>query len=155
MMGETVAHNIMGQKVKYEPGTWFNSAKFLDIEYQVYGEVPGQIPDDMVSLYWEHDDGDKSIRINYGKENNIIRGFNLMGIRYRHEVCEKWIKEKTNVETVLENLSLANFDPEFYQEYEIELISLYNVKTGADLKKKKSRKLDQVLSFLNPLKSKA
>ena len=41
MMGETAAYNITGKNVAYDPGIWFNSAKFLDIEYQVYGEVPG------------------------------------------------------------------------------------------------------------------
>ncbi len=39
MMGETVAYNICGKKVAYDPGIWFNSAKFFDIEYQVYGDV--------------------------------------------------------------------------------------------------------------------
>ncbi len=37
--GETVAQTIMGEKTPYHPGPWFNSAKFLDIEYQVYGQV--------------------------------------------------------------------------------------------------------------------
>ena len=35
MAGETVAHNICGNKVTYDPGIWFNSAKFLDIEGEV------------------------------------------------------------------------------------------------------------------------
>ena len=38
-MGETVAKTICGSKSKYKPGHWFNSAKFLDIEYQIYGQV--------------------------------------------------------------------------------------------------------------------
>ena len=39
MMGETVAQTICGNKTAYKPGHWFNSAKFLDIEYQTYGWV--------------------------------------------------------------------------------------------------------------------
>ena len=39
MMGETVAQSICGKKTEYKPGNWFNSAKFLDIEYQTYGWV--------------------------------------------------------------------------------------------------------------------
>ncbi|MEL6276217.1 MAG: FAD/NAD(P)-binding oxidoreductase, partial [Bacteroidota bacterium] len=31
MMGEVVAYNILGKPVAYDPGIWFNSAKFLDI----------------------------------------------------------------------------------------------------------------------------
>ena len=39
MMGETLAQTICGNKTEYKPGHWFNSAKFLDIEYQTYGWV--------------------------------------------------------------------------------------------------------------------
>ncbi len=148
MMGETVAYNACGKPTPYDPGIWFNSAKFLDIEYQVYGDVPAKIPDDMETLYWEHSDGRKGIRINYDKNTAHIRGFNLMGVRYRHEVCEKWIREKTPVEEVLQNLSLANFDPEFYAQYENKVIGLYNQRTGKSLKPKKKRGLNAVLKFL-------
>ncbi|MEL7252372.1 MAG: FAD-dependent oxidoreductase [Bacteroidota bacterium] len=148
MMGEVAAYNICGQEVAYDPGIWFNSAKFFDIEYQVYGEVPAQIPEDMETLYWEHPDGEKSIRINYDKEQGHIRGFNLMGVRYRHEVCRKWLAEKTPVEEVLQNLGIVNFDPEFYDEYESELVAVYNQKSGKQLQLKKKRGLAKALDFL-------
>lgn len=148
MMGETVAYNICGKKVAYNPGIWFNSAKFFDIEYQVYGTVLAEAPENHVSLYWEHSDGNKSIRIVYDKDNNQIIGFNLMGVRYRHEVCEKWLRDKVDVEEVLQNLSLANFDPEFYKEYEADVLNLYNQKSGKNLQLKKKRRLDSVLAFL-------
>ncbi|MEO0723776.1 MAG: FAD-dependent oxidoreductase [Bacteroidota bacterium] len=148
MMGEVAAYNICGQEVAYDPGIWFNSAKFFDIEYQVYGEVPAQIPEDMETLYWEHPDGEKSIRINYDKEQGHIRGFNLMGVRYRHEVCRKWLADKTPVEEVLQNLGIVNFDPEFYDEYESELVAVYNQKSGKQLQLKKKRGLAKALDFL-------
>ncbi len=153
MMGETAARTICGKKASYNPGIWFNSAKFLDIEYQVYGHVPNKTPDHYETLYWEHQNGEKAIRINFDKNSNAVVGFNLMGIRYRHEVCEKWLKEKTPVSTVLQDLSLANFDPEFYKMYEQDLVDLYNQKTGSDLKLKSKRSLNKVLQFLK--KSKA
>ncbi|WP_235297649.1 NAD(P)/FAD-dependent oxidoreductase [Portibacter marinus] len=149
MMGETVAYNVCDRPVKYDPGIWFNSAKFLDIEYMVYGEVPTKIPDTMGTLYWEHPDGRKSIRINYDKNHGHVLGFNLMGVRYRHEVCEKWIKEKTNIENVLQHLGLANFDPEFYKQYDRKVVELYNEQTGKNLELKTKRGLAKVLSFLN------
>lgn len=148
MMGETAAYNVCGKKVAYDPGIWFNSAKFLDIEYQVYGEVPAKIPEYMNTIYWEHADGKKSIRINYHKEDLTILGFNLMGVRYRHEVCEKWLAEKTSVEKVLQQLGLANFDPEFYKEYDHEVVNIYNKQTGKQLKLKQKRGLSAVLNFL-------
>jgi len=148
MMGETVAYNVCGKKVAYDPGIWFNSAKFLDIEYHVYGNVQARPPENHAALYWEHADGDKSIRIIYDKDTKETLGFNLMGVRYRHEVCEKWLREKTNVEQVLQDLSLANFDPEFYKEYEADAIRLYNKQSGSNLKLRKKRSWDQVFSFL-------
>ena len=148
MMGETVAYNICGKKVNYDPGIWFNSAKFFDIEYQVYGTVLANPPENHQSIYWEHHLGKKSIRIVYDKNSNEIVGFNLMGVRFRHEVCEKWLKEKTNIEVVLENLALANFDPEFYKTHEQEVLDIYNKQSGKNLTSKKKRSWGQVFSFL-------
>jgi NADPH-dependent 2,4-dienoyl-CoA reductase/sulfur reductase-like enzyme len=148
MMGETVAYTICKQKQAYDPGIWFNSAKFLDIEYQVYGNVLARPPENHQSLYWEAADGKKSIRIVYDKNDKTIIGFNLMGVRYRHEVCEKWIAEKANVETVLKNLSLANFDPELFKQYESDVIALYNSQNGTSLKLEKTSAWNNVFSFL-------
>ena len=148
MMGENVAYNICKNKIAYDPGIWFNSAKFLDIEYQVYGNVQAKPPENHASVYWEHDDGKKSIRVIYDKNTNKVLGFNLMGVRFRHEVCEKWLKEKTNVEEVLQNLPLANFDPEFYAKYEQDVLAVYNKQSGKNLKAKQERSWNKVFSFL-------
>lgn len=148
MMGESVAATICGQPTEYDPGIWFNSAKFLDIEYQVYGDVPNQPREGLASLYWEHPNGKKSIRINYDAAYGIVTGFNLMGIRYRQVICEKWIREKATVEDVLKQLSLANFDPEFYPEHEKDLLDTYSQMTGRTIKRNASRSWDQALSFL-------
>ncbi len=148
MMGETLAYSICKKRIAYDPGIWFNSAKFLDIEYQVYGTVLARPPEHHQSIYWEHEDGKKSIRIIYDKEDNTILGFNLMGVRYRHEVCEKWLAQKTSVETVLQDLSLANFDPEFYEEYEADVLKIYEQQTGQRLSLKKKRSWNQVFAFL-------
>ncbi|NJC27048.1 NAD(P)/FAD-dependent oxidoreductase [Neolewinella antarctica] len=148
MMGETVAYNVLGRKAEYDPGVWFNSAKFIDIEYQVYGEVPAHGRDGLSSLYWEHRDGEKAVRINYEASTGQIRGFNLMGIRYRHEVCEKWILDGKHVEEVLQELGMANFDPEFYEQYEHAVVALYNQQTGKNLTLKKKRGLNAALRYL-------
>jgi NAD(P)H-nitrite reductase large subunit len=148
MMGETVANNICKTPVKYLPGIWFNSAKFFDIEYQVYGDIQAQLPENQETIYWEHGAGKKAIRITFTKGTGVVVGFNLMGIRYRHEVCEKWIRDKTHIEIVLTNLGMANFDPEFFKEYETEIVKVYNAKTGKNLELKTKRGLDSVLQFL-------
>ncbi len=126
IQGETLAYTLCGNKTAYQPGIFFNSAKFIDIEYQVYGQINTSPAEDEEYLYWEHADGSKSIRIVYKKEHENVVGFNLMGIRYRHEVCERWIKNKTSIREVLKHLKQANFDPEFFDHYEQNLVNNYN-----------------------------
>ncbi len=148
MMGETAAYNICGKPVAYDPGLWFNSAKFIDIEYQVYGEVPAKLPEHLKTIFWKHNDNEKSIRINYHKDDYTVKGLNLFGIRYRHEVCEKWILENTHIEKVLKNLGMANFDPEFYKEYDEEIVKEYNKVEGKNITLKTKRSLSKVIAFL-------
>lgn len=166
-MGETAAHNLIADfklqivdsisqneqstisnQQSYSPGIWFNSAKFFDIEYQVYGDIRPQLPESHSTLYWEHPDGKKSIRLNFEKSSGKIAGFNLMGVRYRHEVCERWIRMGGHVEEVLQRLGMANFDPEFSEQHEEDLVKTYNQQTGKNLKMKQKRGLEAVLEFL-------
>lgn len=144
LMAPILAQNICGKPVPYIQGVWFNSAKFFEIEYQVYGEINPTLKQEEASLYWEHPDGTKSIRIVYDKSSQIVKGFNLMGIRYRQEVCEKWITSGATIVSVIENLGAANFDPEFYKEYELELAKIYENETGTKVKLKKKRGLSSV-----------
>ena len=126
MQGETVAKTICGKKMHYIPGVFFNSAKFFDIEYQVYGQVNAHPQEDEEHFYWEHPDGEKAVRVIFERENGVVRGFNLMGIRYKHAVCDRWLKEKADVSYVMEHLREANFDPEFYKSYEGDVIGAFN-----------------------------
>lgn len=148
MMGETVAHTITGNKQSYNPGIWFNSAKFINIEYQVYGDIQANPPENHQSIYWELEGENKSIRIVYDKNTEQILGFNLMGIRFRHEVCEKWIRDKTSIHEVMENIELAYFDPEFYRKHTKSLIQSYEQISGKKLKTTASFGLNKVFNFL-------
>jgi len=139
MMGEALGRTLAGEPAAYNPGIWFNSAKFFDIEYQAYGEIHPELPNDQATLYWQHPNGKKSIRLNYLPASGCVLGFNLMGIRYRQEVCERWLKQGEQVETVLQNLGLANFDPEFYPQHEQDLINAYNRQTGKNLQLQQRR----------------
>ncbi len=126
MHGETVAMTICGKERAYTPGIFFNSAKFFDIEYHTYGDVPATLPKNQESLFWQHPDGKKCIRINYNKNTREVIAFNLFGIRYRHEVCDTWIREKRDLKYVVEHLRAANFDPEFFETHEKDIARLYN-----------------------------
>lgn len=139
MMGETLAQTICGNRIEYKPGHWFNSAKFFDIEYQTYGWVFGRKgrPDYEKHFHWKHTDDTKCITIAYHKNSNLFLGINTFGIRMRHEIFDKWLTEKRDVNYVLEYLADANFDPEFYALHEKEIIAQFNQENGTSIESKK------------------
>ena len=116
MMGEVVAQTICGNKTAYHPSNWFNSAKFLDIEYQTYGWVFNQPQDGDDDFYWKHPDENICIHIHYEKSSRKFKGINTFGFRLRHEVMDKWLNEERSVDYVIDNIDEANFDPEFYED---------------------------------------
>jgi hypothetical protein len=136
MMGETVARTICGNRVSYKPGHWFNSAKFIDIEYQTYGWVWAEPKENEKRFYWEDKTGKKSILLNFDKSSKKFLGINTFGIRLRHERFDTWLNEEASVETVLVYLKDANFDPELFKTYEEEILNKYNLENGTQLKVK-------------------
>ena len=65
---------------------------------------------------------------------------NVFGIRMRHEIFDTWLKEEKSVDYVIENLKRANFDPEFYKEYEDEVLEIYNSRFPDDKVKSISKR---------------
>ncbi len=126
MMGETLAQTICENRIEYKPGHWFNSAKFLDIEYQTYGWVFSNPRENESHFHWKHEDDTKCITVNYNAKTNAFIGINTFGIRMRHETFDKWLKEKRDVDYVMNHLPEANFDPEFYSKFENDILSAYN-----------------------------
>lgn len=139
MMGETVAQTICNNKTKYQPGHWFNSAKFLDIEYQTYGAVSSlkNLPDYEEQFHWKHPNENICITLAYHKKTKEFLGINTFGIRMRHEVCNRWLTQNKDITYVLTHLKDANFDPEFYSQYEKEIVRSFNKKNNTNIKVKK------------------
>ena len=139
MMGETLAQTICGNKTEYKPGHWFNSAKFLDIEYQTYGWVFSEIGKKENETYfqWQHPKEQKCITISFDKNTNQFLGINTFGIRMRHDIFNKWLTENQTINHVLENLADANFDPEFYKLYESEIVEKFNKENNTSIQTKK------------------
>ncbi|MCA9735326.1 NAD(P)/FAD-dependent oxidoreductase [candidate division KSB1 bacterium] len=146
MQGMALAKTLCGERTPYNRGIWFNSAKFLDIEYQTYGYVSNIPRDGEDSFYWEHPDDRKCLHLVYEQKSHALLGMNVFGIRMRHRVFEAWIREKRSLEYVLENLGEADFDPEFYREFEREIVALYNRQFPE--KNLHSRKKRGLLNFL-------
>lgn len=130
MHGETLAFNLCQKPVPYRPGVWFNSAKFLDIEYQTYGTVPPNWDTDLVkTFYWEHHAGKVAFRLLMDQDEKI-QGVNNFGFRLRHEFFDQAISEKWSGEKVISKLDQANFDPEFFAPYYIEIQKAFKAEYG-------------------------
>lgn len=128
IMGQTLAKTLAGQKTAYNPGNWFNSAKFFDIEYQTYGLAPAKLIEYQEEYYWEKEN--KAVRIVFNKENRAFEGINTFGIRMRQDFFEKVLDRKESVDFVMKNLEKANFDPEFFKKYEKEIKSNFNLQNA-------------------------
>lgn len=126
MMGEAVAQTICGNPTAYNPGHWFNSAKFFEIEYQTYGWVFSQPREGEQHFHWKHPDDTKCITINTETDSGRFLGINTLGIRMRHEVFDRWLTEGRNTDHVINNLAEANFDPEFYKRFEKDILAHYH-----------------------------
>jgi len=148
MHGRVIAERICGLDSAYEPGPWFNSAKFLDVEYQTYGMVMPKLRENETELYWEDESGERAIHFVYDKTSLEFLGLNVFGIRLRHNVFDNFLRNGRKMDYVLQNLKAANFDPEFYQTFEPEIIQAYNSKTGSKLKVKRAGGLKAVLNLL-------
>ena len=134
MHGETLAYNLTsGNPVPYQPSVWFNSAKFLDIEYQTYGFVPAVWNEEYESLYWEDTGGKTAIRFLYGKSDMKIKGVNAFGWRLRHDYFDKAISEGWMFEKILTHLEKAGFNPEFYKSHHKGVLDQYNKQKGKSL----------------------
>ena len=137
MMGETVAQTICGDRTIYEPGMWFNSAKFFDIEYQTYGWVRANLEEGESAFYWEDSKGEKCLKLIFNKASRKLKGINNFGIRMRHEIAERWIEGGQTVDYVMEHLRDANFDPEFHTLYEKQILNKFNQEQGTTISLKK------------------
>lgn len=143
MHGETLARTITGNRTAYDPAPWFNSAKFFDIEYQTYGTVNPVEEAHETSFYWEDKGRNICFRLVYHKADDTVIGINVLGMRLRHEVCDKWLQEKIKADDVMANLKELNFDPEFFDTYDKQILTLYNLQRGKNIIRKKKN----ILSF--------
>lgn len=126
MMGEVVAQTICGYPTRYEPGPWFNSAKFFDIEYQTYGNIASTLENGRRDFYWQHPSGLKAIHVVWDQRDDLFLGINSFGIRLRHEKFDRWLRDKRSIQFVMDHLAEANFDPEFTDRHEKHIREIFN-----------------------------
>lgn len=106
--GAALAEILVGQSPSFTPALHYNSAKFFDLEWQVYGSVP---KDDVSSFFWVDSRQLRCLRIALSSDGMII-GIHALGIRLRQSVCAGWILQGRDAEYVRRNIGLALFDPQ-------------------------------------------
>jgi len=129
MMGEALAQTLCGERTPYNPGHWFNSAKFFEIEYQTYGWVFAQPRENETHFHWKHEDDTKCITICTEASSGKFLGINTFGIRMRHEVFDRWLTEERSTNYIMDHLKEANFDPEFFKKLEPSILAAYSGQT--------------------------
>ncbi|MCH2228912.1 MAG: FAD-dependent oxidoreductase [Crocinitomicaceae bacterium] len=139
IMGENLAKTITGNKTEYNPGNWFNSAKFFEIEYQTYGVVQNKLQENEAEFVYHNREKELLLHFVFDKNSKKFIGINNFGIRMRHPVFNNWLLEGASIEDVLADLKTANFDPEFYSNYEDEIIAQYNTQFNANIQVNKAK----------------
>ena len=117
MHGETLGLTLAGKRTKYQPGPWFNSAKFFNLEYQTYGIVPAKKEEGNEYFFWQHPEKDIALGVYYNQINNSFLGCNSYGIRLRHEFFDRCLAAGATAEYVITNLNDAWFNREFTKNY--------------------------------------
>lgn len=108
--GRVAGRALAGEEASYGRGTWYNSAKFLDLEYTTVGLVEQGVPGEQSWRYEERGPVRSSTRI-IGAKGRLI-GFNALGRRWDHSVLARWIEEGRSPEFCWSNLERARFDTE-------------------------------------------
>ena len=141
MHGETLAQTICGKRSPYRPGPWFNSAKFFDIEYQTYGQVPARASENETYFFWQHPKKNIALGILFDSRNGRFIGLNAYGIRLRHSIFDDWITRQQPVDYVLNNLNKAMFNPEFAKDYSKTILLAFKESTGRPVSNTRSKKI--------------
>jgi pyruvate/2-oxoglutarate dehydrogenase complex dihydrolipoamide dehydrogenase (E3) component len=109
--------NAAGHTRSYERGTFYNSAKFFDIEYTTAGLINFSL-DGERNWFMREGETNCTVRITFLPDNTVA-GFNMLGRRWDHRLLVQWVEEKRSLEWVIEHLSEALFDEEFMSEFKI------------------------------------
>jgi hypothetical protein len=117
---------MLGDDVSYRRGTWYNSAKFFDLEWTTAGFVPSLLdldnnrvePAANVRAWFQRTPGTFVSQKVVTRDDRVI-GFNMLGSRWNHEPLLAWIEERRTLDFVLEHLHEAQFDEELTPRFRV------------------------------------
>jgi NADPH-dependent 2,4-dienoyl-CoA reductase/sulfur reductase-like enzyme len=108
--GRVAGRRLLGDTPRYDRGTWYNSAKLMDIEYTTAGLVNWKLEREENWFFEEKGRVCSTTRI--VTEDGLVVGFNMLGRRWDHTVLIRWIEQRRSLGWVLRHLSDAAFDTE-------------------------------------------
>ena len=108
--GRLAARSLMGDEVSYARDTFYNSAKFMDIEYTTAGLVNFNLEGEENWFHEEKGAVRSTLRV-VTREGRVV-GFNMLGRRWDHRVLVRWIDERRGLDYVLDRLPEALYDAE-------------------------------------------
>lgn len=116
--GRVAGRSMLGDRVGYQRGLWYNSAKLMDVEYTTVGLVNMQVEDERNWFFEERGKVRSTTRVVLSGERVV--GFNMLGRRWDHEILGRWIEQRRSLPWVLERLNEASFDTEFVPPLKID-----------------------------------
>ena len=109
--GRIAGRRLLGERVEYARGLFYNSAKLMDIEYTTAGLVSMNVEGERNWFFEERGQIRSTTRVVVAEDRVI--GFNALGRRWDHTVFLRWISERRSLAHVLDHLGEASFDTEF------------------------------------------
>jgi NADPH-dependent 2,4-dienoyl-CoA reductase/sulfur reductase-like enzyme len=108
-MGRVAGCNMTGGRDVYDPGPWYNSAKFFDLEYTVCGKIFPEGGDEENYLFIDRKTEQSVRAVHNGRQ---VLGFTMVGKRWDHSVLLEFIRENRSLEYFLNHYREAVFEPE-------------------------------------------
>ena len=108
--GRIAGGRLLGDTPQYERGTWYNSAKLMDVEYTTAGLVNWKLEREENWFFEEAGRVRSTTRV-VAQDDRVV-GFNMLGRRWDHTVLMRWIEERRSLAWVLAHLNDAAFDTE-------------------------------------------
>jgi len=125
--GRAAGAAMLGDDVNYRRGTWYNSAKFFDVEYTTAGYIPfarpkhgagGAADGDGWQTWYQQVPG-QAVTQRIVCRHGVVKGFNGLGSRWDHQVWMRWVHERRPLDWVLAHMNEARFDEEFTKPFAV------------------------------------